>query len=525
MTHTGRSPAPTDPFLITESRTWTYLDLDQLSRRWSAEMDKMLNETSAIARHGETIRPSSLLLLRSRHPETLLLHLACAWIARIPVLPIDPDMPAPQLELLSDQLPWSGALVDEPGATPGFGLLESGEAPVAPAHTIHAWAEESRSGSESDTPDPDSPDEEWALPSLRFLQEAWWGALLTSGTTGTPKVVPHKRRVWIHAVSSAMERTPVYPGESWLLPLPLHHAGGINVLLRALLTGSAIHLPKSSRPTDLANAFRTNPGLRAASMVPTQLTRLLGERSLDIPDPFHGILTGGGPIRTTLLESARQRKLPVIASYGMTETAGQIASALPGDGSEPWLQIHPPHEIQVVDEALHELPLGEDGLIRVRGPQLFEGYLSGRTLLRDRFDPDGWFLTGDWGRRNADDPRSVEILSRRTDLILSGGENIYPSRVEQILESFPEVAEALVIGMEDPDWGEKVIALIVPGGDPNRDDPSSIKRAIREQSEATLSPAERPKEILFIEGIPLTDNGKPDRMHAVQLAKEQVGPS
>ncbi|MEX0593997.1 MAG: class I adenylate-forming enzyme family protein [Balneolaceae bacterium] len=548
---------PDRPFLITGNRQWSYGDLFSLANVWKTRIQDLMHQSSAIARTGQTHRPGTFLLLRSRNREALLLHLACAWISRVPVLPLDPAMPASELESLSATLPWDSALVDEPGAAPSIGLIHENPS-LGTIREIFSWANE-----------PGTESKKWQqmdTTELLGAPDAWWGALLTSGSSGPPKTVPHKRRSWIHAVDWTQTQTPMDPGDAWLLPLPLHHAGGMNVTIRALLTGSAVLLPRTLDPSGLAEALRTHPEIRAASMVPTQLGRLLGERTLPTLSSFHGILVGGGPIRESLLNRAVERGLPVIASYGMTETVGQIASrchtaseetapattrsmsesesvaekmtgSLPIPGphppSTPTLRVHAPHEVRILDEFGSPRAGEGEGVLQIRGPQLFEGYLEGRTLQRDRFDPDGWFNTGDWARLHPGeqpDEQLLEILSRRTDLILSGGENVLPTRVERVLESLPEIREALVVGIEDSEWGERVVALVIPDPDETAIIPTSdwneledvsartgmqeLADSIRERITGQLTPAERPKEILFVDRLPTLGPGKHDRREA-----------
>lgn len=562
-----RDPLPTkptrpesgDPFLMTDDRLWSYGDLYALSTVWETRIREWMHPHSTVALTGEARRPGTFLLLRSHNREALLLHLACAWIARIPVLPLDPAMPASRLKALTSALPWSGALVNEPDTATSIGLIHENPL-LAAIGEILSWPTESEES--TDIPPPDR---------LRTAPNAWWGALLTSGSSGPPKTVPHRRRSWIHAVENAQARTPMAPGESWLLPLPLHHAGGMNVLLRALLTGSAVRLPRKTDAAGLTETLGKYPEIRAASVVPTQLSRLLDEPALQIPSPFHGILVGGGPIRESLLQRSVKRGLPVIASYGMTETAGQIASRhhhpdpephtsnpsaplvagaedqsrpVPGSHSPatPTLQIHSPHNMRILDKSGMPIRGAREGALQVRGPQLFEGYLDvdGQTVLRDRFDADGWFHTGDWARLYPGaqpGEQLLEILSRRTDLILTGGENVQPNRVERVLETLPELRGAVVVGIEDPEWGERVVALVVldPAGTAVTEDEwnrakdgykstavRELVDSIRERIHDRLTPAERPKEILFVKQLPTIGPGKLDRQEAKAVAIRQL---
>lgn len=348
---------------------------------------------------------------------------------------------------------------------------------------------------------PGSPKPEEQLDEVRGL------ILFTSGTTSRPKGVVLSRRALIAAAEASARRLGWRAGDRWLLRLPIAHVGGLSIVSRCLAARTTVVLDPSSTFEPRAFIERIQrTGTTMVSLVPTMLHRLV-ETGLRAPESVRLALIGGAAARPDLLRRAVDLGWPTATTYGMTEACSQIATAEPHDWSRPVDHVGREldgFEVRLVDEQTLEL-VGREraGLLQVRGPALFDGYLGDPVR-----DPDEWFSTGDWARRGPDG--KLRILARRTDLIVTGGENVAPTRVEQALAGHPAVADACVVGVDDPEWGQRVAALLVarPGHPPPGD--ASLLDDLRSK----LSNFEIPRRVLWVDALPNTPAGKVDRRAA-----------
>lgn len=250
----------------------------------------------------------------------------------------------------------------------------------------------------------------------------------TSGSTGDGKWVWLDLPALLAGAEAAARALDFGAGDRWLLNLPLWHVGGLGPVWRALAGGGALSLPGAP--------------FTHASVVATQLRRLLGD---PLPEDYAAcrrLLLGGGPVPPGLVDRAAATGLAVTASYGMTET-GSLCVA---DG-----------------RALEgcELEISEDGEILVRGAALFRGYLDPATGRCERPDTEaGWFPTGDLGRLKEDG--RLEVTGRRDNVFISGGENIQPERIERALLALPGIEQAIVVGVPDDEFGMRPVAFVAP---------------------------------------------------------------
>lgn len=332
-----------------------------------------------------------------------------------------------------------------------------------------------------------------------------FGYFFTSGTSGRPKIVPLRRRQILAGAAASAQNLQPDSNEAWLLCLPLNHIGGISVILRSLIYGSAIYRLDEFNQSQVASLLSTDKRVVAASLVPTMLKRLLNNDGFCAHKTFKAVLLGGGPISSALLQKGITRNIPIIPSYGMTETCAQIAAnplfSHPED--EKLLlsvgTIFSPNIIQIRDKKRVNLPIGKSGTIWLKGAQVFDGY--GGLSARKNFDADGWFNTGDLGY--LDNKNRLYIETRRTDLIITGGENVSPDEVEAALEKMEFIKEAAVFGVPDPEWGQKVIAVIVFSGKEKKS-AKEIQAILRKSLEAYKTP----KEFIAVESLPRTATGK-----------------
>jgi O-succinylbenzoic acid--CoA ligase len=283
----------------------------------------------------------------------------------------------------------------------------------------------------------------------------------TSGTSGTPKgaVLTYGNHLW-SAVGSALN-LGLREDDRWLACLPLFHVGGLAILLRSVIYGTTAFVHDGFDPARV-NAAIDHEGVTIVSVVANMLQRMLDERG-DRPYPpsLRCALLGGGPAPEPLLRRCAAIGVPVVQTYGLTETASQVATLAPEDALRKLGSAGKPlfgSQLRIEGPDGSELPPGAEGEIVVRGPTVTPGYLNDPEATA-RAIRDGWLHTGDIGYL---DPEGyLYVLDRRDDLIVSGGENIYPAEVEAVLQSHPDVVEAGVYGVPDERWGQTPIAVAV----------------------------------------------------------------
>ncbi len=347
------------------------------------------------------------------------------------------------------------------------------------------------------------------------------GYFLTSGSTGTPKVVPLKRRQILFGAHASAQNFKPDLNRYWLLCLPINHVGGVSIILRSLLYHSAVYRMDRFDADQVITFMSENTLFQAASLVPTMLNRLINASRFQIHKEFQAILLGGGPITPSLLEKFAQKGMPVVSSYGMTETCGQIAAnplLKPSGIYRPKKSVggvFAPNEVQIRNEDSKVLPANEPGTIWLKGPQVFDGYFDKRQN-KGKFDNDGWFNTGDYGYLNRYDQLFIE--TRRSDLIITGGENVIPLEVESALEDLEPVNEAVVVGVPDSEWGQKIIAFIIPASGEQPEE-----EILQAELKQKLSPFKIPKRIIPLDSYPLTASGKKDKLRLIHMYDKEYG--
>jgi O-succinylbenzoic acid--CoA ligase len=304
--------------------------------------------------------------------------------------------------------------------------------------------------------------------------------VLTSGSTGAPDPVglTYGNFLW-SAVGSAFN-IGVEPTDRWLCCLPLSHISGLSIVVRAVIYGTAA-VVHDGFDVDRVAASLEQDRISVVSMVSTMLTRLL-EAGADLSGP-RAILIGGGPVPKEPLEEAIGRGATVVQTYGLTEACSQVTTLAPADAKRklgsagrPLLTTH----LRI-----------REGEILVQGP----------TVAPERVDPDGWLHTGDLGR--IDDEGFLYVEDRMDDLIVSGGENVVPAEVEQVLLRHPEVADAAVVGREDPEWQQAVTAVVVLQ-DGSEVTPDELRRHCAE----ALVGFKVPKRVELASALPRTPSGQ-----------------
>lgn len=335
--------------------------------------------------------------------------------------------------------------------------------------------------------------------------------MFTSGTSGTPRgALLTYGAIFAGAMSSAY-RIGVLPHDRWLCVLPLYHVGGVSILLRSCLYGTTVDLWRRFEPDAIMRHICAAP-VTLISLVPTMLYRLLERHDPAAPPrDLRLALLGGAATPPDLAERAAQLGWPVATTYGLTEAASQVATALPQDVRRKPGSVGKPlifSQVRVVDESGRDQAPGVYGEIIVGGPTLMRGYL-GETELERALDGDAWFATGDIGFLDADG--DLWVVQRRSDLIISGGENIYPSEIEQVLRAHPAVAEAAVIGLPSPEWGQQVGAALV------LHDPTARIDDILAFCRTRLAGYKLPRVVRIVAELPRTASGKLQRASLREL--------
>ena len=321
--------------------------------------------------------------------------------------------------------------------------------------------------------------------------------LFTSGTSGRAKGVRLSHAALQASATASAERLGVREADRWLACMPLFHVGGLAIVVRSALYGTTIVVHERFDTERVARAL-AREDITIVSLVPTMLGRLLAV----LPEAPRGLrcaLVGGGPTSPELLARARAGGWPVAPTYGLTEAASQVATAAPEDPA-PGAPPLPGTELRILSAHGEPLPAGAEGEIAVRGPQLMTGYL-GLPEASVRALRGGWLHTGDIGRLDA--RGRLHVLDRRSDLVVTGGENVYPTEVEAVLGTHPLVRDAAVIGRSDGEWGQRVVALIVPAPG-SRPEPAVLAAHCRER----LAGFKVPTRFELVASLPRTSGGK-----------------
>ena len=342
--------------------------------------------------------------------------------------------------------------------------------------------------------------------------------LFTSGTTGAPKAVRLTYgNLGASAVASAF-RLGVLPDDRWLCPLSMYHTGGVSVVLRSALYGTTAVLTRTPGfdPETVRDAL-AEYDCTGVSLVPTMLDRLLdaGESDDDLPESLRFALVGGAPTPPELVERALDAGVPVCPTYGATETASQVATIRPAQ-----VRTHPDSvgrplvgtRVTVLDEDVEPVSAGETGELAVSGPTVTPGYVSADATA-DRFCAYG-LLTGDRGW--LDDDGYLHVGGRQSDQIVTGGENVHPSEVADVLREQPAIGDVAVVGVPDDEWGEVVGALVVPVPEHSKDGVSVGD--LRSFCDGRLAGYKHPRVVAVVDDLPRTPSGTVDR----EAAKEHL---
>ena len=347
--------------------------------------------------------------------------------------------------------------------------------------------------------------------TLRFDDD--FAIIHTSGTTGRPKAAILTYGNIHHSAIGAALSLEIRRNARWLCVLPLYHVGGLSIILRSLICGTAIEFGPTA-PFDVHETNRVlsdNP-ITVVSLVPTMLGRLLDARTRPWNPRLRIILLGGEAPSAELLARCAAEDLPIATCYGMTETASQVVTALPelayrkrGTVGKAMMTAR----VRIIDEQGSDATPMTPGEILVAGGSVMRGYYKDPDATAKALR-DGWLHTGDIGY--LDEDGDLFVLQRRDDLIVSGGENIYPAEVEAALRQHPAVADAIVLGLPDPAWGQRAAAVIElrAGQSATADDIIAFSRQ-------RLAGYKIPRRFAFTDALPRTASGKLQRREARKI--------
>jgi malonyl-CoA/methylmalonyl-CoA synthetase len=342
-----------------------------------------------------------------------------------------------------------------------------------------------------------------AFPTVRSAPDDLAAILYTSGTTGRSKGAMLTHRNLASNALTLVEEWGFVRGDVLLHALPIYHVHGLFVAIHCVLLAGArmLWLPKF----DAAEITALLPRATVMMGVPTFYTRLLREPSLtrDACRTVRLFVSGSAPLAPeTFAEFKERTGHAILERYGMTETGMNTSNPLKG----PRLAgtVGPPLpgvDLRIVDDHGAPCPAGTMGGIEVKGPNVFAGYWRMPDKTREEFTADGYFKTGDMGTWTPE--RYVRIVGRAKDLIITGGLNVYPKEVEERIDALAGVGESAVVGVPDPDFGEAVIAVVVP-----RCGHSLCERDIITALKAQIASFKVPKRVVFVDELPRNAMGK-----------------
>lgn len=335
--------------------------------------------------------------------------------------------------------------------------------------------------------------------------------ILTSGSSGSPKALGFTRDTLAASASAVAGRLGLSADDRWGLCLSPGHIGGLSLIVRAVMTGASVRLWPSFDADAVARAILAEE-ITHLAVVPVMLRRILTELAgVRIPPSLRCVLVGGAAAPRALLDQAWAAAMPLATTWGMTETASQVATAPPALARRhPGTAGRPLRGIEV--------RTGPGGALQVRGPTLASVVIRGAGVPPEPLptDPEGWFATRDLGRIDADG--LVWIEGRADAIIVSGGLNVSPGEVERAIEAMPGVREAVVLGLPDEEWGETVAAVVE--ADPAAVTPADVDRHCRKH----LVRGRCPTRTVVVDALPRTWTGKVMRYRVLEHLEPAVQP-
>ncbi len=350
----------------------------------------------------------------------------------------------------------------------------------------------------------------WPDVAIGDRDAAW--LVYTSGTTGMPKGVVLNHRNLDAVVANYLLGVPMRVRSAYLMPFPLCHVGG-HVVFACAAVGARLVIQKSFQADEFVELVMRH-GLETSPLAPTMLATLLTDgRDCSTMSSLRTVIYGSSGISVELLRLAMDHLPAVdfIGGYGMSETAGTVTWLAADEhrravatGDDQVLRScgrpAPLVDVRIVDERLADCPVGTWGEVAVRGDQVMDRYWGDPAASAEVLCA-GWLLTGDIGY--FDGEGLLYLVDRKKDLVITGGENVSSREVEDVIVDHPAVAEAAIVGVPDPVWGQRVVAFVVPVGDIEIDEATIIKHC-----RSRLASFKKPSRVHFVSTLPRNALGK-----------------
>ena len=344
---------------------------------------------------------------------------------------------------------------------------------------------------------------ETAEPPIGANNDDMMYIMYTSGTTGLPKGVVHTHNSSIWAVLTIAATMYAHEGDRYLNPLPMFHVGALTPLTIGIYQGVTNVVLRSFEPK-LAWEIIEKEKITTGLMVPAMLNFMLqvpGHENYN-RDSVRWFMSGAAPVPVSMIEAYAALDIEIQQVYGLTETCGPACltdseAARTRVGSTGKAFFHT--DVKIIDADGNECAPNEAGEVLVRGPHIMREYWNRPDATAEAIK-DGWLHTGD--SATMDEEGFVYIQDRIKDMVISGGENVYPAEIEAVLMTHPNIVEAGVIGKESAKWGESPFAVIV------RNDESLTESEVLKYCADKLARFKQPKGVAFIEQIPRNPSGK-----------------
>lgn len=347
-----------------------------------------------------------------------------------------------------------------------------------------------------------------------YQLDATASIMYTSGTTGNPKGVVQCFSNHLASALATQENMKITETDCWLCSVPLFHISGLSIIIRQLVLGCSLRLYSKFEAKTVTEDLAEGRGT-VISVVAVMLRELLEHYPKNgYSSVFKAMLLGGGPISPKALEKCESYGVPVIQSYGMTETCSQVVALSFEDAAKKIGSAGRPltgMAIKIIDANEKQLAPNNVGEILLKGKNVVRRYLNGEQWQTVKWTLDGWFKTGDMGY--LDEDGYLYLVSRLSELIISGGENIYPTEIEHVLQEFPGVKEVAVVGEPDEKWDAVPVAYIVGA-------PSITIEMINAFAKQYLAKYKLPKRVYLCHSLPKTASGKLAKHRLTTIERE-----
>ncbi|WP_348921348.1 o-succinylbenzoate--CoA ligase [Enterococcus rotai] len=350
--------------------------------------------------------------------------------------------------------------------------------------------------------------------TVTYQLDATASIMYTSGTTGNPKGVVQCFSNHLASALATQENMKITEADCWLCSVPLFHISGLSIIIRQLVLGCSLRLYSKFEAKTVTEDLAEGRGT-VISVVAVMLRELLEHYPKNgYSSVFKAMLLGGGPISPKALEKCESYGVPVIQSYGMTETCSQVVALSFEDAAKKIGSAGRPltgMAIKIIDANEKQLAPNNVGEILLKGKNVVRRYLNGEQWQTVKWTLDGWFKTGDMGY--LDEDGYLYLVSRLSELIISGGENIYPTEIEHVLQEFPGVKEVAVVGEPDEKWDAVPVAYIVGA-------PSITIEMINAFAKQYLAKYKLPKRVYLCHSLPKTASGKLAKHRLTTIERE-----